>query len=362
MKTFRIDLWKKEEYGYRAAYGFMPNLRAYLHEEDDTARTCMIVAPGGGYCMLAPHEGEPVALRFYEMGLDVFVLTYTNDITMSVPLKRQPMEDIARAVRLVRKNAKEYRIDADRVLICGFSAGGHVCASLCTHFDDITDPDEALNRIPARPDAAILGYPVITTGKYTHIYSIQSLLGKDPAEEELDYFSCEKQVKEDTPPCFLWQTQEDELVPVENSYLFAMALREKKIPFAHYVYPRGRHGLGLADEEALSGKSGGSYVQEQLQLALEHVKADTAVDLSKERREELMQQFFGSQKEPSEFSSEAEQEKTSDLETKEDREGEDTPMKDDRDRADVREPLKAPYEDIRSWPEAARIWFEGLWQ
>lgn len=288
----------------------------------------MIIAPGGGYCMLAPHEGELPALEYYRMGMNVFVLTYTNDITMSVPLKRQPMEDISRAVRLVRQKAEEYRIAKDRLLILGFSAGAHVCASLCTHFDDITDPDTELDGISNRPDAAILAYPVITTGKYTHASSIQALLGPEPDEKELEYFSLENQVKENTPPCFLWQTQEDELVPVENSYLFAAALREKEISLAHYVFPHGGHGLGIASVEQFSGWKGGEYVWEQLNLALEHVKANTAVRLSEQRRVELMQQFF---------------------EPKEEEPGT-WPV------------LKAgdanPYADIHTWPELTRIWLE----
>jgi len=112
MKAFRLDLWKPEEYDYAAAYGFMPNVHAFLHDEDDSVRKCMLVVPGGGYCMLAPHEGELVAMEYYRMGLNVFVLTYTNDITMCVPLKKQPMSDLSRAVRLVRKNAGEYHFQS----------------------------------------------------------------------------------------------------------------------------------------------------------------------------------------------------------------------------------------------------------
>ena len=177
MKTFRLDLWKPGEYTYEAAYGFMPNVHAYLHDEDDSVRKCMLMVPGGGYCMLAPHEGELPAMEYYRMGLNVFVLTYTNDITMCVPLKKQPMNDISRAVRLIRKGADEYRIAPDKLVICGFSAGGHVCGSLCVHYSDIVDPDPEINAFSNRPDAAILSYPVLTSGKYTHIYSMQALLG-----------------------------------------------------------------------------------------------------------------------------------------------------------------------------------------
>ena len=327
MKTFRLDLWKPEEYDYAAAYGFMPNVHAFLHDEDDSVRKCMIVVPGGGYCMLAPHEGELVAMEYYRMGLNVFVLTYTNDITMCVPLKKQPMSDLSRAVRLVRKNAGEYHLDPAKLLICGFSAGGHVCGSLCTHFDDVTDPDPALNAISNRPDAAIFGYPVITSGEYTHIYSMQALLGMEPSEEELDYFSIEKQVKENTPPCFLWQTVEDNLVPVENTYLMAKALKEKGVPYCQYVYPHGGHGLSTASLELFSGWHGGEYVQEQVWLALEHVKNDTAVNMNPRRKEELMQQFFA-------------------------------PKDPNQAPPSFPKPTTTPFADVNTWVELSRIWFE----
>ena len=331
MNTFRQDLWKQEEYTYEAAYGFMPNLHAYLHEEDDTPRRCMLVVPGGGYCMLAPHEGELVAMEYYNMGLNCFVLTYTNDITMCVPLKKQPMEDLSRAVRLIRKNATEWHVDPAKLLICGFSAGGHVCASLCVHFDDVTDPDAELNAISNRPDGAILGYPVITSGEYTHIYSMQALLGKNPSEEELAYFSCEKQVKENTPPCFLWQTAEDNLVPVENSYLFAKALREKGVPFAHYVFPFGGHGLSTAGMNLFAGWRGGEYATEQLGFALERIKNNTAVNMTPERHKELVLQFHL------------------------DPTAEDAPP---QEMPKMPALTTNPFADVNLWLELSRIWFE----
>ena len=100
----------------------------------------------------------------------------------------------------------------------------------------------------AKPNAVILSYPVITSGDCAHRGSFTALLGADASEEELEYISLEKQVTEDMPPCFLWQTATDELVPVQNSFLFAQALQEKKIPYAFHVFSKGKHGLSLADE------------------------------------------------------------------------------------------------------------------
>ena len=242
--------------------------------------------------MLAPHEGEMAALEFYNRGFNVFVLCYTTDITMSVPLKKQPLEDISRAVIYVRKNAGEFGINIDKLIIMGFSAAAHLCGSLAVHYEDVKDKNPELDAISNRPDACILSYPVITSGKYAHEGSFEALLGKDAPSSELTYFSLEKQVKENTPPCFLWQTAEDSLVPVENSYLFAKALREKNIPFAHYVFPRGFHGLSIANDEYFRGWSGGNYAMEQTMRAAFSVKEGRGVNVSEKRKEELIEQFF----------------------------------------------------------------------
>ncbi len=176
MKNFGTEIWEEGEYKYEAAYGFTPNVFAYLHN-DDEKRDCMLVVPGGGYCMVVPHEGELVAREFYNRGMNVFVLTYTTDITMSVPLKMQPLKDISRAVRFIRKDAAKYNIDGKKLCICGFSAGGHVCGSLAVHYMDVEDDNPKYSDISNRPDGVILSYPVITTGEYTHADSIKALLG-----------------------------------------------------------------------------------------------------------------------------------------------------------------------------------------
>ena len=290
MINFSKTIWDENEYSYEAAYGFVPNIHSYLHE-DDEERDCMLVVPGGGYCMCVPHEGELVAEEFYNRGMNTFVLTYSTDITMSVPLKDQPLRDISRAVRYIRKNEEEYNIAGKKLIVCGFSAGAHVCGSLAVHFDDVKDDNPQYSGISNRPDGAILSYPVITFGPQTHIYSVQTLLGKNPSQEELDFFSLEKNVTENTPSCFIWQTQEDELVPVENSYLMAAALREKHIPYAHYVFPKGFHGLSAANKDFFGGWNGGEYTLEQVMKAVGAVKAGKGINVSDQRKKELEEQF-----------------------------------------------------------------------
>ena len=290
MKYFSEKIWDESEYNYAAAYGFIPEIHAYMHD-DDQSRDCMLVIPGGGYCVCTPHEGELVAEEFYKRGMNAFVLTYTTDITMSVPLKDQPLQDISRAVRFIRKRANEYNISGKKLIVCGFSAGAHVAGTLAVHYEEISDVNTAYSNISNRPDGVILSYPVITAGELTHIYSIQTLLGKNPTQEELDYYSIEKQVKPSTPPCFIWQTEEDELVPVENSYLMAEALHKARIPYAHYVFPKGFHGLSVANDDFFNGWSGGMYVMDQVFKAVEAVKAGKGVNVSDERRAELEAQF-----------------------------------------------------------------------
>ncbi len=297
IRRMHKHIWEEGEYDYPAAYGFVPGIFAYLHK-DDEAHDAMLVLPGGGYCMCCSHEGELPAMNFFRRGMNVFVLTYTTDITMSVPLKKQPLKDISRAVRYIRKNAAEFGVNDKKLIVCGFSAAAHVCGSLAVHFDDVPEENADYAAYSNRPDGVILSYPVITTGEYTHKDSIRALLGPDPSAEELEYFSLETQVGENTPPCFIWQTEGDGLVPVENSYLFAMALRKKKVPFAHYVFPGGWHGMSTADETFFAGWSGGEYTMEQVMRAVHAVRDGKGVNVSEKRKEELIDQFFGDHEDP----------------------------------------------------------------
>lgn len=160
------------------------------------------------------------------------------------------LQDASRAVRLVRAQAEQWKIDPHRVGIMGSSAGGHLASTLLTHFDAgdpaATDPIE---RQSSRPDLGILCYPVITMGQFTHQGSRNSLLGRDAPSDLVQLLSNELQVTKETPPCFLWHTSEDKTVPVENSLLFAEALRKAGVPFDLHVYEKGAHGLGLGVRE-----------------------------------------------------------------------------------------------------------------
>src|SRR6185369_13856243 len=157
----------------------------------------------------------------------------------------------ARAVRLVRSRAPEWKIDPKRVGVIGSSAGGHLASTLITHFDagnaEASDPIE---RQSSRPDLAILCYPVITMGANTHAGSKKNLLGDSPDPDLAQSLSNERQVTSNTPPCFIWHTWEDKGVKVENSLEFAAALRRVRVPFDLHVYQKGEHGIGLGKTES----------------------------------------------------------------------------------------------------------------
>jgi len=196
--------------------------------------------------MLSVHEGEGYAKWLAQNGITAFVLKYR----LGSDGYRHPamLQDAARALRTVRANANEWRLDSHRVGIIGSSAGGHLAATLLTHFDEGT-PNSAdpIERVSSRPDFGILCYAVITMGPQTHAGSKENLLGKNPSPELVDLLSNEKQVTPQTPPCFIWHTWEDQAVHVENSMDFARALREKGVPFDLHVYQKGRHGIGLGN-------------------------------------------------------------------------------------------------------------------
>lgn len=206
----------------------------------------VIICPGGGYAGRAPHEGEPVARWLNSLGIHAFVCDYRV-----APYRHPyPSLDAKRAVRWIRAHAAKYDVDPAHIGLLGFSAGGHLVATVGTQFD-AGDPTAAdpIDRLSCRPDALVLCYPVVSFGPYRHDGSMRNLLGDDPEPELVTALSNELQVTADTPPTFLWHTADDAGVPVENSLLFAQALSAHKVPYELHVFQSGRHGLGLADED-----------------------------------------------------------------------------------------------------------------
>jgi len=226
----------------------IPTLTPYWPEPEKSTGAAIVICPGGGYAQLAAHEGADYARFFAEHGIAGFVLKYR----LGSDGYRHPamLHDAARAVRTVRARAAEWKLDPKRIGIIGSSAGGHLASTLLTHFDagkpDAADPIE---RASSRPDLGILCYAVISFGEFAHTGSEKNLLGDNPSAELVRDLSNELQVTRDTPACFIWHTCEDKGVKVENSLLFAEALRKAGVPFDLHIYEKGPHGLGLGTRE-----------------------------------------------------------------------------------------------------------------
>ena len=210
-----------------------------------TAGTAVIIAPGGGYAILAAnHEGRQVANWYNALGVTAFVLRYRLG-----PRYHHPVElgDMQRAIRMVRARAAEFGVRPDRIGVMGFSAGGHLAATAATHFDtgDAQGADP-IARASSRPDFAVLCYPVISfTAPYAHRGSFENLLGKNPDPQLLAELSAEQHVTAQTPPTFLFQTDADRTVPPENSVAFYLALHRAGVPAELHVFAPGPHGVGL---------------------------------------------------------------------------------------------------------------------
>lgn len=226
----------------------IPSIQIYLAPADKATGAAILVCPGGGYEHLAPHEGHDVAVWLSSIGVTAVVLKYRLGPRYHYPAQ---LQDAQRALRTMRGKASGWKIDPRRVGVMGFSAGGHLASTAATHFDD-GDPGAAdpIERQSCRPDVAILCYPVITmTDPFAHRGSRTNLLGDNPSKELIELLSNERQVSDKTPPTFLFHTEDDATVPVENSLLFAAALREKKVAYEMHIYQHGRHGVGLAPNE-----------------------------------------------------------------------------------------------------------------
>ena len=225
-----------------------PTLTPYAAKDPDGSS--MLVFPGGGYGNLAKHEGEPVAQWLATLGITPFVVHYRLG-----PRYRHPamLQDAAHAVRTVRAMSREWKLDANRIGVLGFSAGGHLAATISTQFDDgePSSPDP-IAKVSSRPDLSVLCYPVITLGGVSaHTGSRKRLLGDDATPELIDQMSAEKRVTAKTPPAFIFHTADDAGVPVENALMYAAALRTNKVPFELHVYEHGKHGVGLAKDDPI---------------------------------------------------------------------------------------------------------------
>jgi len=271
MHTFTLSLWEDRPHVTMTGY-LLHNSKEY---QTDKRRPAVIVCPGGGFLMTSDREAEPVALRFAGLGYQAFVLRYSTyakegafDLEMlsEPPVSQypQPLYDLAQAIKTIRDNAAEWLIDPDRIAVAGFSAGGHVAASLGVHWHEpfLGDKLETDNE-RFKPNALLLGYPVVdfryikeefdkrNNAQMQGLFTVvnRAVFGVPvPTGEQLEELNPCNHVSERTPPAFLWHTADDSLIFAGNSLRFANALAAHRVPYELHIFENGVHGLSLSDD------------------------------------------------------------------------------------------------------------------
>jgi acetyl esterase/lipase len=242
-----VDVSDKNDGIIRLRNVSIPTLKVYKPQKGKSNGTSVIICPGGGYAILAiNHEGYDVAEWFAARGVTAFVLKYRLPQADMFTYKNiRPLEDAQTAIAYVRGNAKIYNIDPNKIGIMGFSAGGHLAATASTQFNWRIGFNKE-TEVSLRPDFSILMYPVISFGdKFGHSGSRNNLIGPELRIKEIEQFSNELQVTENTPPAFLIHAYDDPVL-MENSLAYVHALRRYKIPAELHLFEKGGHGFGLA--------------------------------------------------------------------------------------------------------------------
>lgn len=244
MNVFKLNLLDQ-----KTEHGFMPTLTAYIldgNPNEEEKRPSVIVVPGGGYGGVSYREGERIALAYSGAGFHTFILDYC----VAPHRHPLPIQNLAKSIKIIREKSDEWGIDTEKIAVCGFSAGGHLAASISTLWNDNSIFSNDINvNTHHKPNASILCYPVITSGEFAHRGSFKNLTGSEIENNLWNEMSLEKRVDKNTPPAFLWHTYSDGGVPVENSLLYAKALRENDIPFEMHIYPDGPHGMSCVSDE-----------------------------------------------------------------------------------------------------------------
>ena len=232
------------------------NLVTYI-SDDSTGmmpkpRPAMIVIPGGAYMFLADREGEPVVKKFFAEGFNCFLLNYSIAPNAAFP---EPLREISLAIIHIKENAEKYNVDPERVYVCGFSAGGHLAASIGTMWhQDKAKPYEDMPYGLNKPRGMVLCYPWITLDEhYRNNECALNVSGGEITEEKIQTLSAEKQVSDKTVPAYIWTTGADDCVDVMNTFLMAEAMAKNNIPYELHIFQGGRHGMVLANHETSYG-------------------------------------------------------------------------------------------------------------
>jgi len=231
---------------------FIPSITTYILNNSDEVnrfrrRPMVVICPGGAYRWKSFRESEPVAMRMLSLGFNACILDYSV-APMDFPAA---FMDVAEAVYYVRTHADELNSDPNKIAVCGFSAGGHLAASLGVWWNsDFVGTYLPYSHEDIKPNVLLLSYPVISSGKHAHQGSIANLLGDNFGKASyMELVSLEKHVSKDVPPTFIWCTADDDCVPVQNTLLFTSALAECGVLFESHIFRSGVHGLSLATEE-----------------------------------------------------------------------------------------------------------------
>lgn len=222
---------------------------------NSSSRPAVVVCPGGAYCFCSDREAEPVALEFMTRGFNAFVLRYSICENAAYP---NSLVDLSKTIRIIREHAEEWHVKQDQIAVCGFSAGGHLTASLATLWNDKEVQEKSgCTENENEPNGVMLIYPVISMGKFTHDQSRNALLqGYDDVREEMiRKLSCELNVGQHTPPAFIAHTYADNAVPVENALMFASAMAKADRPFEMHIFQEGYHGLALANQATFNNEA-----------------------------------------------------------------------------------------------------------
>ncbi|MBM7712355.1 alpha/beta hydrolase [Enterococcus xiangfangensis] len=211
-------------------------------------RPAVVICPGGAYKLLSDTETESIAVKMMSLGFHAFILRYS----IKPVIFPQSLIELAKSMQVIRRNAEKWNIDENKIIVAGFSAGGHLAASLGVFWNEAFLKEQLFgNEQEWKPNGLLLCYPVITSGPFAHGSSLQNLLGENYDKLKVK-MSLENQITKDTPATFIWHTVEDQSVPVENSLLFANKLQSVGVPFELHIFPKGIHGLSLATSETTS--------------------------------------------------------------------------------------------------------------
>lgn len=234
--------------------GYIPKLKIFIPNTSEEAskytpdRPTVLILPGGGYSMTSEREAEPIAFHFLERGMNTAILYYS----VRPAVFPTSLLEALTAVKYLRETAESYQGNKDKIYVCGFSAGGHLAASVGTLWDKKEAKDYFGNTDEVKPNGLILAYPVIINDydgeKHIHKGSFNNLLGENKDDIKLlEYLCLDRQVSRNTPPTFIWSTFEDSSVPCESTLRFATALKKNGIPFEMHIYEKGTHGKATGD-------------------------------------------------------------------------------------------------------------------